>query len=88
MAINYEIRYSCHPSDAKLYDTERIRKEFLVSGLMKPDEINMAYSFNDRLITGGIVPIETRLELATIDPLKSKYFLDRRELGIINVGGS
>jgi len=44
MAINYEIRYSCHPSDAKLYDTERIRKEFLVSGLMKPDEINMANS--------------------------------------------
>jgi 4-deoxy-L-threo-5-hexosulose-uronate ketol-isomerase len=88
MSVNYKIRYSNHPSDAKNYDTSRIREEFLVSGIMKEGEINMVYSFNDRLITGGAVPLETRLELTTIDPLKSAHFLDRREIGIINVGGA
>ncbi len=86
MYINYEIRYSNHPADAKKYDTDRIRKEFLVSGIMKAGEINMVYSFNDRLIVGGVVPKAAPLELTSIDPLKSKQFLDRRELGIINVG--
>jgi len=88
MPINYHIRYSNHPADAKQYDTERLRQEFLVSGILKDGEINMVYSFNDRLIVGGAVPTETRLELTTIDPLKSRHFLDRRELGIINVGGT
>lgn len=85
--INYEIRYSCNPSDAKQYDTARIRKEFLASELMNSNEINMVYSFNDRLIIGGAVPFSSQLELTAIDILKSKHFLDRRELGIINVGG-
>jgi 4-deoxy-L-threo-5-hexosulose-uronate ketol-isomerase len=88
MPVNYEIRYSNHPTDVKSYDTARIRQEFLVPGILKDDEINMVYSFNDRLIVGGAVPIESRLELTTIDPLKSKHFLDRREIGIINVGGT
>lgn len=88
MPVKYEVRYANHPADAKHYDTERIRKEFLVSGIMKEGEINMVYSFNDRLIVGGAVPLSTRLELTTIDPLKSSHFLDRRELGIINTGGS
>ena len=87
MALNFEIRYSNHPSDAKSYTTERIRKEFLVSGIMKPDEINLVYSFNDRYIVGGAVPVKKSLELETIDPLKSVFFLHRRELGVINVGG-
>lgn len=87
MSVNYTIRYASHPSDAKQYDTERIRKEFLVSDFMKSGEINMVYSFYDRFIVGGVVPTLTGLELPTIDPLKSKYFLDRRELGIINTGG-
>ena len=86
MAINYEIRYSNHPADAKNYDTERLRKEFLVTGIMKPDEINLVYSFNDRLIVGGAVPVNKALELETIDPLKAAFFLHRRELGVINVG--
>jgi len=88
MSIHYELRYSNHPEDAKHYTTERIRKEYLVSNLMKKDEINLVYSFNDRLIVGGAVPSAGQLELTTIDPLKSKHFLDRRELGIINIGGS
>jgi 4-deoxy-L-threo-5-hexosulose-uronate ketol-isomerase len=85
--INYEVRFSNHPEDAKQYGTERLRKEFLVEKLMVPGEINMVYSMNDRYIVGGAVP-DTELELTTIDPLKSQYFCDRRELGIINVGGA
>ncbi len=85
--INYEVRFSNHPEDAKHYDTERLRKEFLVEKLMVTGEINMVYSMNDRYIVGGAVP-DTELELTTIEPLKSQYFCDRRELGIINVGGT
>ena len=86
MAINYEVRFSNHPEDAKQYGTEKLRREFLVETLMVPGEINLVYSMNDRYIVGGAVPVD-ELELTTIDPLKSKYFCDRRELGIINVGG-
>jgi len=86
MAINYEVRFSNHPEDAKHYDTEKLRKEFLVGKLMVSGEINMVYSLNDRLIVGGAVPAP-ELELGTIEPLKSDHFCDRRELGIINVGG-
>jgi 4-deoxy-L-threo-5-hexosulose-uronate ketol-isomerase len=86
MATAYEIRYSHHPGDAKNYDTDRLRGEFLVSGLFKDDEIYMVYSFNDRLIVGGAKPLTKELPLESIDPLKSKFFLERREMGIINVG--
>ena len=85
--INYEVRFSNHPEDAKHYGTERLRKEFLVDKLMVNGEINMVYSMNDRYIVGGAIPV-TELELTTIDPLKSQYFCERRELGIINVGGA
>ena len=87
MATNYEIRYSNHPRDAKSYDTSRIREEYLVTGIMKEDEINLVYSFNDRYIVGGTVPVKTQVKLESIDPLKSDFFLNRRELGVINVGG-
>jgi 4-deoxy-L-threo-5-hexosulose-uronate ketol-isomerase len=87
MSVKYEVRFSNHPDDAKQYGTERLRKEFLVETLMVPGEINLVYSMNDRYIVGGAVP-QTELELPSIDPLKSEYFCDRRELGIINVGGN
>jgi 4-deoxy-L-threo-5-hexosulose-uronate ketol-isomerase len=86
MSINYEVRFSNHPEDAKLYGTARLRKEFLVEKLMVRGEINMVYSMNDRYIVGGAVP-DSELELNSIAPLKSACFCDRRELGIINVGG-
>ena len=86
MAINYEVRFSNHPEDAREYGTDRLRKEFLVEKLMVPGEINLVYSMNDRYIVGGAVP-DSELELTTIDPLKSEHFCDRRELGMINVGG-
>lgn len=88
MKINYEVRYASHPGDAKAYDTTRLRSEFLIENLMVGDEINMVYTMYDRLIVGGAVPVNEKLELSAIDPLRAPFFLWRRELGIINVGGA
>jgi 4-deoxy-L-threo-5-hexosulose-uronate ketol-isomerase len=87
MATNYELRYNSHPQDFKSYDTTRIRKEFLISNLFESGNVNMVYSMIDRYIVGGARPAGAKLLLETIEPLKAEYFLERRELGIINVGG-
>lgn len=87
MATNYETRYASSPEATKQLDTDGLRKEFLISNLMEKGKINLTYSHYDRYIAGGAVP-EKPLKLETIDPLKAEYFLERRELGIINVGGS
>ncbi|MDR2813271.1 MAG: 5-dehydro-4-deoxy-D-glucuronate isomerase [Prevotellaceae bacterium] len=84
----YEIRHPAHPADAKHYDTQRLREEFLIEKLMEDDTVHMVYTMFDRLIVGGAVPRAKRLELEAIDPLKAPFFLHRRELGIINVGGT
>ena len=86
MSVHYQLRYASHPEDFKHYDTERINNEFLVSNLFEVGSINLVYSLFDRFITGGAKPGKSSLKLETIDPLKSDYFLQRRELGIINVG--
>jgi len=86
MAINYEVRYSNHPEDVKNYDTQGLRDHFLVEKTMVPGEINLVYSLNDRFIVGGAVPTD-KLELTAIEPQKAEYFCDRREVGLINVGG-
>src|SRR5574344_887464 len=85
--MNYELRYAAHPEDAKQYDTTKLRKEFLIETVFTPDDINMVYSMYDRYIVGGIMPVKKALKLETVDDLKAEYFLERRELGIINVGG-
>lgn len=85
--MNYELRYASHPSDAKQYDTERLRKEFLIETLFTADDTNMVYSMYDRYIVGGIMPVKAAVKLEVVDDLKAEYFLERRELGIINVGG-
>lgn len=85
--IKYELRYASHPDDAKHYDTQRIRDEFLVQNLFQADMINMTYTDYDRYIVGGAYPVNKELSLDAIDPLKAPYFLERRELGIINIGG-
>ncbi len=85
--INYQIRYATHPNDAKAYNTQRLRDEFLVEHLFQQDQINMVYSDYDRMIVGGAFPVNNQLSLDPIDLLKAPYFLFRRELGIINIGG-
>jgi len=88
MKTNYEVRYAASPQDVKSYDTTRLRDEFLIDNLMSPNEVNLVYSHYDRFISGSAVPSGEALTLEAIDPLKADYFLERRELGIINIGGS
>jgi len=88
MKTNYELRYASHPEDAKKYDTSRLRKEHLIETIFSADEVNMVYTMYDRLVVGGAMPVNEVLPLEAIDPLKSDFFLSRRELGIYNVGGA
>ena len=85
--LNYTVQTACHPDDVKHYDTERLRSAFLMEKVMAPDEINLTYTLYDRLIYGGAMPVNKTLVLETFDELKAEQFLDRRELGVINVGG-
>lgn len=88
MKTNYEVRYAAHPADAKGYDTERLRRDFLIERVFAADEVNMVYSMYDRMIVGGAMPVAETLRLEAIDPLKAPFFLTRREMGIFNVGGA
>ena len=85
---NYEIRYNSHPEDAKEYGTDKLRDRYLIQKLMEADTVNLTYSMIDRVIVGGAVPVKGALKLETIDPLRAEYFLERRELGVFNVGGT
>lgn len=88
MKTNYQVRYAAHPEDAKSYDTERLRRDFLIENVFTANEVNMAYSMYDRMVVGGAMPVGEALPLEAIDPLKAPYFLTRREIGIFNVGGA
>ena len=79
--------YSVHPEDFKSYQTAAIRERFLLDGLVKPGEVNCVYTHYDRMIVGAANPVDKQLELGNYSNLKALYFLERREIGIINVAG-
>ena len=81
-----ELRTASSPRDVKHYTTERLREEFLIQNLFMPGEIKLVYSHIDRIITGAAVPTKA-LKLAAGDELRADYFLQRREMGVINIGG-
>ena len=83
-----ELRTAASPKDVKWYDTERLRQEFLIDDLFKPDDIKLVYSHIDRIITGSAVPVKEALKLEAGDELRAEYFLQRREMGVINIGGA
>ena len=84
-----EVRYSLSPEAFKKYTTEDIRKEFLIPEVMQKGKITAVYSLYDRMVTMGAVPTNEAIELPVYEELtKAEYFLQRREMGIINVGGS
>jgi 4-deoxy-L-threo-5-hexosulose-uronate ketol-isomerase len=84
----YYFRYASNPEDAKRYGTDELRDRFLIENLFQKNHIELTYSMYDRFIVGGVMPVDKSLKLETIPYLKSENFLDRRELGIVNVGGS
>ncbi|MBN2520105.1 MAG: 5-dehydro-4-deoxy-D-glucuronate isomerase [Bacteroidales bacterium] len=85
--MDYSIKHAVHFEDFKSYDTKKIRDHFLVEKIFESGKINMVYTHYDRLIIGGAMPVNTNLLLDSIDAVKSEFFLQRREMGIINVGG-
>ena len=87
MKTNYQLRYAAHPEDARSYDTQRLRRDFLMEKVFTADEVNMVYSMYDRMVVGGAMPVNESIRLEAIDPLKQPVFLRNRELGIFNVGG-
>lgn len=82
-----EIRTAASPKDVKHYTTERLREEFLIQELFEEDGIKLVYSHIDRIITGAATPVSKVLELTAGDELRAEYFLQRREMGVINIGG-
>ncbi|MDH6307961.1 4-deoxy-L-threo-5-hexosulose-uronate ketol-isomerase [Dysgonomonas sp. PFB1-18] len=82
-----EERWGTHPDDVKRYDTSQLRKEFLVEKLFEADSVLMTYTHNDRLIIGGALPVKEALKLETVDLIRSEYFCERREVGIICIEG-
>jgi 4-deoxy-L-threo-5-hexosulose-uronate ketol-isomerase len=87
MEIKIEERWGTHPEDVKHYDTAQLRKEFLVEKLFESDGLLMTYTHNDRLIIGGAMPVNENLKLESVDLIRSEYFCERRELGLICIEG-
>ena len=87
-AVNSTVQTASHPDDVKNYDTTKLREHFVMEKVMAPDEINVTYTMYDRLIYGGAMPVAKELTLEPFVELKAEHFLDRRELGVINVGGT
>ncbi|MBQ4630936.1 MAG: 5-dehydro-4-deoxy-D-glucuronate isomerase [Clostridia bacterium] len=82
-----EIRNAANAKDVKYYTTERLREEFHINNLFTKDNVRMVYSHIDRIITGGFMPVVAALKLSAGKELAADYFLQRREMGCINIGG-
>ncbi|MFF2481946.1 5-dehydro-4-deoxy-D-glucuronate isomerase [Paenibacillus sp. NPDC058071] len=80
-----EVRHATNPEDFKHYTTERLRKDFLIESLFEQDRIQMTYSHYDRMVVGGAAPVLESLKLEAADTLKTDYFLERREIGFLNI---
>ena len=87
-----DIRYSAHPKDVKRYTTQELRDEFLIENLYQPDQVVAVYSHVDRMVTLGCMPVN---ESVSIDKgidvwanFGTQYFLERREIGMFNIGGA
>ena len=85
--MKLNIRYASHPEDAKHYTTEQLRREHVIERIFAPEEALLTYSHYDRIIAGGVMPVASKVRLTGGKELASEYFLQRRELGVINVGG-
>jgi 4-deoxy-L-threo-5-hexosulose-uronate ketol-isomerase len=82
-----EIRFQSSPREVKGMNTQQLRENFLVQNLMQANQIELVYSHFDRVIVGGAMPVSNPVLLPNEAELRADYFLERRELGIINVGG-
>ena len=83
-----EERFAVHVDDYKHYDTDTLRKHFLIEKLFEPEQAAFVYTHYERLMVGGVMPVRQAVTLPSYDQLRSEYFLQRRELAMINIGGA
>lgn len=81
-----QFRFESSRNEVSTFATQQIRDNFLIENIFSEDQIELTYSIYDRMIIGGAMPINETLTLGNPDKLKANYFLERREMGIINVG--
>lgn len=82
----FESRYTSNPEEVKQMNTTQLRKKFLIEKVFEPGKVHLTLTHFDRYIAGGIMPVTEPIDLPLPDNLKAAYFLERREMGIINVG--
>ena len=87
MSTQISERFPVHPDDYRHYTTDKLRDQFLIEKIFSEDNIQLTYTHYERMIVGGVMPVKRAITLEAPDQLKSEKFLERRELGIINVGG-
>ena len=83
-----QVRFENSPKEVKGFSTEELREQFLIQQLIRADQVELVYSHYDRMIVGGVNPVKQTLSLPNHPELRAEYFLEGRELGIINVGGA
>lgn len=88
MTINVSNRYAVGRGEYSRFNMSEIVDNFLVGDLFQPDHVELVYTHYDRFIVGGAMPVNETVSLGTVDELRAEYFLERRELGVINVGGA
>jgi len=85
--MKLDIRHGVHPEDSMFYDTAALRDRYLVGRVFERDEFLLTYTHADRLVFGGIMPADKLLELGKVQELRTAFFLEGREMGVINIGG-
>lgn len=88
MNTTFDSRYASSPTEVKQMDTAQLRQAFLIENIFITDQLTWTHTHYDRYLTGGAMPVNGPVTLVTLDLLKADYFLERRELGMINVGGA
>ncbi len=82
-----EVRFAIGPNESRTLQTDALRENFLVSSLFNADKLQLVYSHYDRVIVGGTMPVNKTVTLNNPAELRANFFLERREMGIINIGG-
>lgn len=83
-----EQRYATSPEHVPGMDTAELRRRYLVQDLFRPDEVGAVYTHHDRVVLLGVTPVSRPLDLPTFPEIRSEFFLEHREAGVINVGGT
>jgi 4-deoxy-L-threo-5-hexosulose-uronate ketol-isomerase len=86
--MKFETRHASHPSIIPTLSSSKMRELYHVSGIFIPDDVSLTFSHIERMINGGVMPVNKAIELSEVPALNKGPFLARRELGVINVGGN